>query len=139
MILEQFVNKYNGKYIDFDGKYGFQCVDLMRQWLVEGLVFPVDTIPHALYAKDIFKNFPEKGNMYFTKVHNSLTNSPTKGCIVFWDFYPFVTGIAGHVAIASTANATNLITFDQNWGKPNFCRFVNHSYKGVLGWLVPKC
>lgn len=139
MILEDFVNKYNGRYIDFDGQFGYQCVDLMRQWLTEGLVFPVDTIPAALTAKQIFLNFPEAGNMYFTKIHNSPTNFPVKGDIVFWGFYPFLTGLAGHVAICSNANVNQFISFDQNWGNPNFCKYVNHSsYRGVLGWLHPK-
>lgn len=139
MVLEDFVTIWNGKYCEFNNdQYKFQCVDLMYQWLTQGLVFPLNTLPGALYAKNIFKNFPESGNPYFTKIHNAPTNFPVKGDIVFWDFYPFVTGWPGHVAICSGANVMNLITFDQNWGNPNFCRYVNHSYRGVLGWLHPK-
>ena len=28
-----FVGKYQGDYIDFDGVYGAQCVDLLKEWL----------------------------------------------------------------------------------------------------------
>jgi hypothetical protein len=135
MKFEDFVNKYNGKFIDFDGQFGFQCVDLMRQWMTEGLGYPSSSIPGSLYAKDIFKNFT--GNQYFKKVLNGPYNAPKKGDIVFWTYYPFVTGWAGHVAVCSIAGPMQFVSFDQNWGKPNFCKFVNHSYKGVLGWLTP--
>ena len=32
MTLEEFVNKYIGRKVDFDGAYGAQCVDLFRQY-----------------------------------------------------------------------------------------------------------
>jgi len=141
MTFEEFVIKYNGKYIDYDGFYGFQCVDLMRQYVkeAEGLM-PYIAIPTKGNAKDIFNNF--KDNQFYQKVKNGLTNMPKKGDIVFWG-YPY--GLywdkykpvwAGHVAVVSDAWLMGLISFDQNWGKPNFCRYVNHTYKGCLGWLT---
>jgi hypothetical protein len=35
MKFQEFVDKNNGKYIDYDGNYGCQCVDLLRQYLVD--------------------------------------------------------------------------------------------------------
>ena len=32
MTLIEFVNRYLGKKVDFDGHYGAQCVDLFRQY-----------------------------------------------------------------------------------------------------------
>lgn len=138
MSLDDFISKYNGRYIDFDGKFGYQCVDLMRQYCVEVLGIDGWTLPAATYAKQIFQNFPKLGTTKFRKIYNTAWNAPRKGDIIFWGTHWGVTGIAGHVAICSGSNSMNFISFDQNYGQPNFCRFVNHSYKGVLGWLSPK-
>ena len=32
MNLREFIIKYNGKKVDFDGAFGAQCVDLFRQY-----------------------------------------------------------------------------------------------------------
>ncbi|WP_252722587.1 hypothetical protein [Treponema phagedenis] len=32
MSLDEFVKKYLGKKVDYDGHYGAQCVDLFRQY-----------------------------------------------------------------------------------------------------------
>lgn len=136
MTLEQFVSEWNGKYIDFDGHYGFQCVDLIRQYVKEMYkVDPYKAIPAAINAKTIFNNF--KDNQYFHKIKNSPYGLPEKGDIIFWGYYPFVTGWDGHVAIYSGGDLHNIVSFDQNYGKPNFCRYVNHNdrYHGVMGWL----
>jgi hypothetical protein len=101
--LDQFASKYNGKYKDWDGAYGFQCVDLIRFYQMEVLGVPPQAIPAALTALRIFNNFTD--NQYFTKVKNTPYNVPKKGDIVFWG-YPmgfFWNGWkpewAGHVAI----------------------------------------
>jgi cell wall-associated NlpC family hydrolase len=138
ITLDQFANKYNGKYVDWDQQYGPQCVDLMRFYLKEVLGYPSESIPSAITAKKIFLNF--SSNNYFTKIVSPYGDPqmPKKGDIVFWGFWLGVTGLAGHVAICIGAGEYQFISFDQNYGKPNFCRFTNHSYKGVMGWLTPK-
>jgi len=138
MTLDQFITKYNGRYLDFDGKYGYQCVDLIRAYLKEVLNIDAYTLPPVTYAKQLFTNFPNAGTNRFTKVFNKPTNAPRRGDIVVWGTYLGVTGWAGHVAICSGASMMNLITFDQNYPKGSFCKYVNHSYKGILGWLSPK-
>lgn len=135
MTLQQFVDKWNGKYIDFDGKYSAQCVDLMRQYVVEVLKKDPYSIPRANYAKNIFKNF--KSNKDFQKIINTPTGVPQAGDIIFWDWRYPVTGIAGHVAIVTGGNVYKFISFDQNFPKGSTCRYVNHDYRGVMGWLRP--
>ena len=148
--FNEFVTKHNGKYEDYDGKFGFQCVDLIRFYIREVLGWePYLVLPGGETAKSIFLNFPAVGNNtvgnnYFNKVLNGPFNYPEKGDLVFWG-YPlglYWNGIvpkwAGHTAINSVANPKTLVTFDQNFDKPNFCRYVNHNYKGCLGWLHPK-
>lgn len=136
MTLDQFIAKYNGKYIDFDGHYGPQCVDLMRQYVKEVYGLNPYVIPAAGSAKQIYLNF--KNNEFFHKVPNTITGVPNKGDIVFWGWYPFVTGWAGHVSIFSAGDAKKFISFDQNYPTGSFCRYYNHDYRGVMGWLQRK-
>lgn len=138
MSIDSFFTKYLGRYIDFDNKYGFQCVDLMRRYCVDVLGIGGYSIPAVTYAKQIFTSMNDNGTTKFQKIYNSPTNSPAKGDIVIWGYYPFVTGWAGHVAICSSASMMSLITYDQNYPTGSSCHFQKHSYKGVLGWLHPK-
>jgi hypothetical protein len=132
MSHDQFTKKYLGRYVDYDGAFGAQCVDLMRQYCKEVLGVDGGTLPRAGYAKDIFKKYDGKGK--FEKIFNSPSNVPQKGDIIFWDTRPPVTGIAGHVAIVERADVMNLISFDQNYPRPLTCRFVKHDFRGVMGW-----
>lgn len=137
ITFEKFVEKYNGKFVDYDKAFGFQCVDLIRQYILEVLGYaPYDALPAGATAKIIFNNF--RTNKYFTKIINYPNNAPKKGDIIFWGYYPFVTGTAGHTAIVSDANLRTLISFDQNYKIGSFSKFVNHSYRGVLGWISPR-
>jgi hypothetical protein len=136
MTHEQFITKYNGRFIDFDGAYGPQCVDLMRQYIKECLNLDPYSIPRATYAKDIYKNF--NGSNIWQKVKNTITAIPKKGDIIFWDWRWPVTGYAGHVAIVTGADINRFISFDQNYGYPKTCSYKNHTYIGVMGWFHKK-
>ncbi len=139
MNPDQFFNKYNGKFINYDGVWGFQCTDLMRQYVKEVFnVNPYTAIPTTGSAKNIFKNF--KDNKYFKKVLNTPTGVPPKGSIIFFKtsiLPPWIYGFDGHVAIVSGADINRMITFDQNYPKRSFCKFVNRNYKDCIGWLTP--
>lgn len=137
MTIKQFFDKWNGRYVDADNNASFQCTDVMRQFCVDVLgVNGYTAISPTGWAKYIFRNFTD--NKYFTKVLNTPTNAPLEGDIVFWGTYPLVTGLAGHVAICSSADSMNLITFDQNYKTGTPCHFQKHSYRGVMGWLTKK-
>jgi cell wall-associated NlpC family hydrolase len=136
MTLQQFIDKYNGKFIDYGKAYGCQCVDLMRQWISEGLGLDAYSVPRADYAKNIFKSFISSAS--WTKIINTPTGVPTKGDLVFWNWCWPVTGIAGHVAIFSAGDTNKFISFDQNYPTGSTCRYVNHDYRGVMGWLHKK-
>lgn len=143
MTYNDFIWKWNTKYCDYDGHFGNQCVDIMRQYCKD--VFGVNgytAIPSTGSAKNIFFNF--KDNKYFKKVFNSPNNMPKKGDIVFWGTYPFITGIDGHVAIVDQADLYTLVVFNQNYPRYRYCEFrkfgsskILHGYRGVLGWLTP--
>ena len=141
VTLDQFINQWNGKYLEYNNdQYKYQCTDLFWQYLKD--VLGIDPRPYQGWgsAINVWNNYLRITGAYnsFTRVQNGLYNAPSKGDIIFWGWYPFVTGTAGHVAICTGANPMQFISFDQNWGKPNFCRYVNHNYKGVKGWWVKK-
>lgn len=136
ITFQAFLDKYDGKYIDYDGKFGYQCVDLMRAYMAEVLgMKPYDVLPGAPGAKDIYNRYT--GATPFTKIANGKVNYPHNGDIVFWGFYPFVTGINGHVGICvgDGASMWNFITFDQNYPTRTSCHRQLHNYRGVMGWL----
>ena len=135
--FEQFITKYNGRFVDYDHAFGNQCVDLMRQYCqdVRG-VNGYKAIPATGNAKDIFKNFVN--NSYFSKIYNSPTNAPKKGDIVFFGTYLGLYGWSGHVGVCTGSDTMNLILFEQNYPTNSTCRYGKHSYRGCLGWLTPK-
>ena len=142
MKIDQFFNEYNGKYKDWDGAYGNQCVDLMRFYQRDVLNVPSQSIPPNVGARQIFQAFLSGGNKHFAKISNSPTNAPKKGDIVFWGIYLWVTGWYGHVAICESADIKNILTFGQNYPTGTPCHFQKlsglyppYGYRGVLGWL----
>ena len=65
MTFDNFITKYNGKFIDFDGYYGYQCVDLARQYIKDVLGYaPYTAMPSAANAKTIFNNFKSNQNPF---------------------------------------------------------------------------
>jgi hypothetical protein len=132
MTFDYFINKYNGQYIDYDGHYGYQCVDLVRQYLKEVLaVEPYVAIPPVKYAKNVWEKYNPN---YFTRITNGRDNFPGNGDIVIWRYYPGVTGWPGHISVNITGAPMNFISFDQNY-KITACHRQLHNYKGVMGWL----
>lgn len=136
MNLNEFINKYNGKFVDYDKKFGNQCVDLMRQYIKEvwGLN-PYTAFPANKYAKYMFNYYSVS---LLKKTVNTPTGVPKPGDIIFWKTYPFVTGVAGHVGIVVSANVNSLIIFNQNYPINSACSMRKFSYKGVLGWFSKK-
>lgn len=130
MTFDEFINKYNGKTVDFDGYYGGQCVDLYRQYVKEVLNFPQS--PAVVGAKDIWNTYLTQ---YFTRINNTPLGVPQKGDIIIWGtgYGPF-----GHVGVYYSGNVMNFKSFDQNDPVGTKCHIQSHSYRGVLGWLRPK-
>lgn len=136
MTFSDFIAKWNGRGIDFDGYYGDQCMDLMHQYIVEVLGLTDGRILAAAAAKDVYLNFNNIfGREYFQKIDNTPTGVPQKGDIVFWG-----TGLGpfGHVAMFIDGDVNKFNSFDQNFPINTKCHVQNHNYIGVLGWLRPK-
>ena len=127
MNLNEFISKYDGKGIDFDGAWGDQCVDLFRQYVKEVLRVPQS--PPVIGAKHIWDSYlPE----HFSRIDNTLRGVPKKGDVVIWgvDFGEF-----GHVAIFIEGTTRSFKSFDQNYPLGSKCHIQSHKYTGVLGWL----
>lgn len=139
MTYSDFIWKWNTRYCDYDGRYGNQCVDLMRQYCKD--VLGVDgyiAIPPRGNAKDIFYAF--RDNAYFKKVLNTPTGIPKKGDVLFFKtslWFPFSFGIAGHVGIVDNADLYNITLFNQNYPTGRYCEFRRFKYKDCIGWLTP--
>jgi len=129
MTLDEFVEKYNGKGIDYDNKFSTQCTDLYRQYVKEVLGFPQS--PPVEGAKDIWDTYlPE----YYKRIENTPYGVPEKGDIVIWGTK---VGKYGHVAIFLEGDAKKFKSFDQNYPTGTLCHIQEHTYTGVLGWLKP--
>ena len=131
MTLNEFVQRYNGKYVDTDGAYGGQCMDLMHQYCVEILGIQDLSVLAAPSAQQVWNNFPNvKGHELFDKIENTPTGIPQEGDIMLWTNLPY-----GHVAIFVEGDANSFRSFDQNYPTGSPCHIQNHTYASVGGWL----
>lgn len=129
--IDEFFGKYNNKGVDFDGYYGFQCVDLYRQYVDEVPGFPQS--PSVRGAADIWNNYLKD---YFYRIDNTPEAIPQKGDIVIWNTN--AGGGFGHIGIFSSGDINSFVSFDQNWPIGSVCHFQPHNYTHILGWLRPK-
>src|SRR3990167_4325406 len=130
MTLSGFIGKYDGRGIDYDGKWGFQCVDTYRQYVKE--VLEAKQSPAVEGAKDIWDTYLTE---VFTRTANKPDNAPKPGDVVIWGTQ---LGQYGHIGICTEADTNNFTSFDQNYPIGSVCHLQKHTYVGVLGWLHPK-
>ena len=131
ITIDQFVEKYIGKKVDFDGAYGGQCVDLYRQYIHDVLGFP--QTPTVKGACNIYDNCPDDK---FDKIVNTPVAVPEKGDIIIWNSH--TGGGFGHVAIYLEGDINAFTSLDQNWPTLSKVTKTKHTYSHVLGWLRPK-
>ncbi len=128
MNIENVFSLLDGIFVDFDGYYGDQCVDLVQ---VVNRFYGAPALTGN--AKDIWNIYPY---VNYTKIVNSPDNFPVEGDIVIWG-----SGIGpnGHIAVARKGSTGMVLnTFDQNFPIGSRCHSVVHTYNGVLGWLHKK-
>jgi hypothetical protein len=135
MSFDEFIAKYKEKCIDFDGCYGNQCVDLIRQYIKEVLNQPQ---PRGVVgAKDFWTNYESDPNLnqYFDKIPNTPSGVPSKGDIIVWGY---TYGSYGHIAIVNWANVNQFQALTQNDPIGSLTILKNYSYNHILGWFSPK-
>lgn len=128
MTYQQFVDKYNNKGIDFDGFYGFQCMDLAHQYASECVGHDFAPAPAA---KDVWNETIDG----YDKIANSPDGVPQQGDIIIWGT---AIGAYGHIAVFDHGDSNAFTSFDQNWPLNSVCHMQSHNYTGVLGWFHPK-
>lgn len=128
--IEIFIKIISNLFVDYDGAWGDQCVDLVQQYNKVVVGGPFLT---GQAAKDIWNTYPKE---FYDRIENKPDNCPEPGCIMIWgDKY----GPSGHIALVLEANLNTSRCFSQN--DPTGARSTVREYKdyyGVLGWLRPK-
>ena len=123
MTLKRFIVNNLGKKVDFDNKFGFQCVDLYRQYCKDVLGIP--QTPAVEGAKDIWEN------------HGSLKQSKDSfaaGDILIYDSTP--TNKYGHVCIlVSLLDTDTFIVFEQNGFEQSGAKLTVRNTTNLLGSL----
>lgn len=127
MSLTQFIKKYLGEKVDFDGKFGSQCVDLYRQYLKDVLCVP--QTPAVEGAKDIIDN-----PGVLSVMRDSALADYSQGDVLIWDRSK--TNKYGHVAIlVSVYNTKYFIVLEQDGFKQDGVKLAFRSRENLLGCL----
>ena len=118
MTYQEFKNKYNGKYVDYDGYYGAQCWDLAQKYFTECLGLP----DYILSGCGLVSNMlypPKRAQLdeFFDEVD---TNHMETGDVAIWEY--------GHIAIYDHWDNNGVYFFSQN---PNPCQVMVIGMAGV--------
>ena len=129
MTISEFIQKYDGKFVDFDGRFGPQCMDLYRQYVKEVLMLPQSNpVPSAA---DVWDHYLKD---YYFRIENQPTNVPSVGDIMIWNKNA---GPHGHIAIFIEGDTNRFKSFDQNFPIGSPCHAQGHKYNNVIGWMHP--
>lgn len=129
MTLQEFVDKYNGKKVDWDGNYGPQCFDLFQYYNQEVVG---GSFVGGSGAKDIWNTYPKD---LYEKIPNTPEGVPQAGDVMIWGSGY---GQYGHVAIVTEADVMKFKALSQNDPIGRETHIREYTYDFVLGWLRPK-
>lgn len=134
MTLTDFIKKYNGKKVDFDGAFGAQCVDLFRQYNKEVWGNPHTGAVEG--AKDLILNYD---NLPLEQKHLEKIPRyffPKAGDVAVWGASS--SNKYGHVAIVVYTEDNNLIVFEQDGFKQDGAKLNIRTDYNLLGFLRKK-
>ena len=118
MTYQEFKNKYNGKWVDYDGQYGCQCWDLGEVYFTECLGLPASVLAGCgLVSNMLYPPKREELDKYFDEVK---TNEMLEGDVCIWEY--------GHIAIYDHWDGKSCWYFSQN---PNPCEVMKITDKGL--------
>lgn len=132
------MNEHEGWYIDFDNAYGGQCVDVPMRYCND--LFGWNPGGNAC---DYRSNYLPEG---WQRIPYSAGMVPQPGDIVVFQPNwgdPIWTGDFGHVGLVYSANASGMVTMEQNAGEGDALsgntrmHRLNRSYGGVWGFIRP--
>ena len=118
MTYNEFKNKYNGKYVDYDGSYGSQCWDLGEFYFTECLGLPASVLAGCgLVSNMLYQPKRAELDKYFDEVP---TNDMRQGDVCIWEY--------GHIAIFDNWDGNSCWYFSQN---PNPCQVMTINVGGL--------
>ncbi len=127
MTQTQFIIKNIGKKIDFDGKFGAQCIDLYRQYCAD--VLQIKQTPGVDGAKDIIDN---PGSLLVTR--ESTLADYSRGDVLIWGATK--SNKYGHVAIlVAVYNTKWFIVLEQDGFKQDGVKLAFRNRENLLGCL----
>lgn len=125
--VDAFKARFDRRYVDYDGAYGAQCVDLFNYYNRDVVGAPF--VP-ASYAYQLYDNAPSSR---YAKI--GATSSVRKGDVAVWSSS---FGGYGHVAVVLGASGSGLTVFGQNWPLGAPCQVVTTSRSKIRGFLRPR-
>ncbi len=115
--VQDFINEWNGKTIDYDWVYWNQCKDFTNQ-----------------YTKEVFDYESPKGNAYEVyskdwgdrceKFLNTPDFLPKQWDIIIWNIWEY-----GHIWVVVNATLSNMTIIDQNTGNGNWDGLGNNKIR----------
>ncbi len=111
MTYQEFKNKYNGKYIDFDGYYGPQCWDLAQFYFSEVLNLPSSILSGCGQVKNMLVR--PKIDVLLQYFNEVPITAMCPGDVCIWS--------TNHIAIFDHWDGRNNWYFSQN---PNRCQVM---------------
>ena len=118
MTYQEFKDKYDGTYVDYDGQYGAQCWDLGEVYFTEVLGLPASVLAGCGYVSNML--YPPKRdvlNEYFDEIDPVTAQT---GDVAIWE--------QAHIAIVDRNANGNLFYFSQN---PNPCQVMTITNYGL--------
>lgn len=116
-----------GEYLDYDGAYGAQCVDLIKYYYEIFGVEEYATGNGSAYASNALPPGWER-------IQNTPDFVPEPGDVAVWGT---ALSSAGHLAIILDADLHSFVSMDQNWPKGSPCTQVDHTYNKFWGVVRP--
>lgn len=128
------INSNNGKYHDFDGAYGAQCVDLYNFYMT-GFVGGRSSVGTISYANELWGKHDSKSLVQVAK-----NQTPQMGDIAIWS--NSFNGVGGHVAIVAQDNGNGTIRVlnanATSKGSAGNTVMSNLSTGTLMGYLRPR-
>lgn len=121
MTYQEFVNKYNGKYIDFDKYYGAQCWDLAQYYFTEVLELPSYILSGCGLVSNML--YPPKRAQLDEFFNEVPIDHMKQGDVVIWDY--------GHIAVYDHWDGSSCWFFSQN---PNPCQIMKININGAYAF-----
>jgi len=137
MNLGEFIVKYFGKKVDYDGQYGAQCVDLTRQYWKD--VWEVPQPEGVEGAQEFYTNYERKPieKKYMERIQCAMKGQPIpSGAVVLFGASP--ANKFGHVGICINTQGETINLLEQDGFKQDGVKISKWSYDRVLGWLVKR-